>query len=329
MEREEIIKKIYRKTTRYYRNNIKLSKEVIEELFSGSAQLFDMPERDTEIFRKTIGLNTDKCTHKQIAQQYNIKRQRITQIYKKMIDKMYEKDARIRINKTSSNEDLLNSSIQILRFENKILDFLRQNGYTTIKDLFENQERIKEICILKGINYENIFNRIKKLGLKTPEDKQQHVKYIEDIDMSPKTYKHLKKNNINTNHDLINNINELMSNPKIPQETKKQIKKIYYNETEKLENNKTISLLAEQKTKEESLKKSQEAGTLLEERIDLYLEYIKRHLPKEERIIAVSQLQLLLNSAEKNSQKIIEKEEELKKISDMILETTTTVKRQK
>lgn len=325
MEKEEIKKRVYKILNKTHSGQI--TDETMMEIISESKTIVGASERNSTIFRQIIMNENQKGIYAKLAQIHNIKLQRIFQLEQYMIEKIYLSDAIKYFNKISTNEEKINEDIEKLGLNNKIEKFLKELHCHKIKDIFNiDEEYLKKISIEKNIDYKIIFDRIKKVGLQKPEDKQKHIKNIEDMDMSSKTYKHLKRNNINTNQDLVNKINELLNNPTIPEESKKQIKQLYENETKKRKNNEQLfDLIKQKQVKEDSLKKSQQAGALLQQKIDSYFDYIKRYLPKEERSIAASQLQYLLDSVERHSKTITKKEEELNEITNMISNTTDTI----
>lgn len=310
---EQVVQRIFKLSQKNGRK--RALPETILEIFANSKTLFDSNEKYTEIFRRIITSKNQNGIQYELAKEYNVKHQRVSQIYLNMLERMFLKDTIIRFEKFKTNDEKLETSIDNLNIDKKTHDLLIELHCRRIKDIFEIDEQyLEDIFLKKNVDYKNLKNRLDILKIEKPK-KTNHLVSIEELTIPLVVYKHLKNNHINTTHDLMFRINDLMLEPSIPEDVKKQIRRIYDTEIDKLDYCKETSLLVQRQLKEESLKRTQQAQEMLQEKIEMYLEYLKKDLSPQEQIVIRRQLKYLLETVEKNSERISEKEEKLKKIS--------------
>lgn len=233
MEIERIVERIYKLSKKNH--SATLLPETIMEVLGNSKVIFNSNEKNTTIFKEIIKTPNYKGVHSRLAERYSLKHQRIYLIQDAMIEKMYLRDAITRFEKLETNEEKLNANINTTGLDNKTIELLKELHCEKIKDIFEiEEEYLKEIFRIRQMDYKKLMARLKKLGISAPEKKENHVKLLEELDMTPRAYKYIKENGICTNLDFIRNINNLLNNPKITDVTKKQIKDLYKRVKEEL-----------------------------------------------------------------------------------------------
>lgn len=224
MEIERIVKRVQQVLKKSHSTNI--SSSTMVEILTYSKKIFN-DKKHIDIFKEIITTENVRGIYSRLAKVYNVKPQRIIQIEQSIIEKIFLVEAKTTFENIKSNEEKLNVDISKLGLNKKLTNFLEELHCCKIKDIFGlDIEYLKIICATRKINYEEIFERIKVLKI-TPPKTECGVKLIEELDMSPKAYKYIKENGICTNRELLRNINRLLSNPKLKESTKQQIKNLY------------------------------------------------------------------------------------------------------
>ena len=325
MELVRIVERIYERSKKTHRG--RLLPETILEILSNSEIIFDSNERSTKIFKEIIKTENPRSIHTILAKEYNIKLQRIFQIEQEMIEKMFLSDAKKRIERLKPGE-IEESSIEILGFNNKIMDIFEELHCVKIKDLLDiDEEYLKTRCTKLGIDYKIIKNRLKLLNIKPINNRKTYLKPIEELNMPLQTYRFLKKNNINTNQDIILKIDELIRKaPDGRYKIKEQIERLYNEIVEEFDihdaENTYVSELKRLRTEQqEKIHRIKTTKEQLYNKIDEYMEYLGQH---QSNIIYQKQIQFLLKSIDNSSKKILETEDHINEISDEILKTVTS-----
>lgn len=319
IEINQIVKRIFKISEQAKRN--KVLPETLLEIVGNSEKLYNSNEKYTYIFRQIATTKNRSGMQNQLAKEYGVRHQRISQIYLSMIERMYLEDAIKRFEKLETNEDKLEASIKNLNLNIDAYNLLIELHCKKIGDIFNiDEDYLNDIFISRQMNYQDIKDRLDILKIINPSapetsKEQKHLKTIEELTIPLKVYRYLKWNHVNTTYDLMIKINNLMLEPSIPEDVKKLIKDLYNKEIDNSDYNQTTSLMIQQQLSEESLKKAQHAQELLQEKIELYLEYLKRDLTPKEEIVIRKQLHYLLKTVEKSREKISEKEENLRQYS--------------
>ena len=316
LEIEQVVKRIFKISDQLKRNRI--LPETLLEIVGDSEKLYNSSEKYTYIFKQIATTKNRSGMQYQLAKEFDVKHQRISQIYLNMIERMYLEDSIKRFKKLETNEDKLKSSIKNLNLDFNIYNTLTELHCKNVEDIFNiDEDYLRELFMSRYMNYQDLKDRLEALNITNPskeDSKEKHLQAIEELNIPLKVYRHLKWNHINTTYDLKIKINDLMLEASIPEDIKKLIKDLYNKEIDSINNDQTTLLIQQQQT-EESLKKTQFAQEMLQEKIEQYLEYLKHDLAPKEEIIIRKQLHYLLKTVEKNSERISEKEEKLRQFS--------------
>lgn len=322
MEAAKIINRIYDILKKNHRG--KISTNTIVEILNYSEEIFNNNQRYIDIFKELITTSQPWGVYLRLAQKYNVKPQRITEIEKQISKNIYLLEAKRFFEQKITNDEKLDAYIGKLGLNNKIMELLEELHCYKIRDIFDIDEiYFKEICKEKNIDCNEIFERIKILKINPPRKIINKIKLIEELNMPPQTYKFLKKNNINTNQDIVLKIEELICKaPDGKYKIKEQIKRLYDEIIEEFglldKENEYVSELKKIRSEQQAKNyKSNERREMLQKRIADYLNYMEQSKTKDATI--QNQIQFLLESINKNSENISKREEQINQISDEIL----------
>ncbi len=220
MEIERIVERIYEICRKTHRSS--LLPETIMELLGNSKTIFGADERNSQMFREIILTEKPWGIYAKLAEEYNIKQQRILILKDKMIEKMYLSDAKTRFSKLKTNEEKVEASIDTLGLKNEIIDALKKLECEKVKDIYGLDDED-----LRRLDKRSILERLNTLGIQKPIIKNKCIRDIKTIDMGPSTYGELFKNGIKTNYELVERINEIIENPNINPTKKQKILDLY------------------------------------------------------------------------------------------------------
>ena len=325
MEIERIVKRIYERCKKTHRG--KLLPETILEVLDNSEIIFESDERLTKIFKEIIKTENISNIYATLGRKYNLKPQRICQLEHEMIEKMFLADAKKRI-KNLKPEEIEESSIEILGFNNKIMGVFEELHCKKIKDLLDiDEEYLKVRCMRVNVDYKTITNRLKLFNIKPINNRKIYIKPIEELNMPPQTYRFLKKNNIKTNQDIVVKIDELISiAPDGKYKIKEQVERLYNEIAEEFdihaeENTYVSELKRLRNEQQEKIHRIETMKSQLYNEIDKYMNYLEKY---GHNSAYQKHIQFLLESIDKSSNKILETEKQISEISDEILKTVTS-----
>lgn len=289
--KNQIINNLYKYSKKYYSSKIKLDESILEEIFSDKQAIYGLSERNTYILRLFLGVTNNGKSVKNENLKSNVKmnnNQRIYQILKKSIKRIYELDTQIKAKKIKDNkEGFINQEIDFLQLDIKTTIFLKEEGCIKIKHLLLIDEQdLKIKCNIKNIDYKEIIKKLDTFELKFYSKNHNPFQPIEELNISSQTRQILRKKEIFVYGELIKQTEQLIADKYIKKSVKDEIKKIYEEDTsnkitvtETLQTEQISILLSElidqkkQLDKQtENLKETQET---LETTIEKYLEIIR------------------------------------------------------
>lgn len=309
--KNKIINNLYVQAHKYFSSNIKLDETLLNELFNEKEEIYGLSKQYTTILRYLIGVysNGETLSHETISKIMNkeITRQNISRAKYTIIKKIYKLDTIIktkRIKKIPNYKiKLINEDIEILELEEKTLSFLRKQGCKTINDLLEMDKiSLRLDCKSEDINYNEIIKRLELFELKFYSDIKSIDQSIEEIDIPILTRKFLKRNNIYTYSQLLEEAPNLINDNNIPEKIRNDIKMFYEEnipyvkqeqellQEKKQKNEPTILLdLIKQKINlEKEIYKVQEEQEILQVIIEEYSKIIHEHKEEIDKDIYIS-----------------------------------------
>lgn len=315
MEKEKRIREILSKT-----HNNHISDDTIKEFINNPNLVLETREKNVQIFNDIIESENERGIYDELAQKYNVDFRRIRQVEKTMIEKLHFYDVKQRIKKLTK-EEILKSSIEILEFDTRTANLLKQIGCTKVEDILTMDKNYlnKKCNVTYGVDYRKVTERIEMLEINENDNQTVYIKPIEELDMLSETYGYLKKKNISTNKELFENIEKLKSDAKEQIIIRKQLKELYEQIKEEFdkyatESSSIIELIEERNSLAKDLEKDKQKLEQIYSDIDKYIDYIK--ITKSEKFN--SDLRELLKLAEEYQKVIEKKENKLSEISNII-----------
>ena len=203
MEAAKIINRIYDILKKNHRG--KISTNTIVEILNYSEEIFNNNQRYIDIFKELITTSQPWGVYLRLAQKYNVKPQRITEIEKQISKNIYLLEAKRFFEQKITNDEKLDAYIGKLGLNNKIMELLEELHCYKIRDIFDIDEiYFKEICKEKNIDCNEIFERIKILKINPPRKIINKIKHkFEIINFNERVSKYLMKRlELNTDADL-------------------------------------------------------------------------------------------------------------------------------
>ena len=269
--REKVITNLYNQAHKYYSSNIILEEIIIERLLTDENSIKGANQKHIEIIKKRLGIYDEgKVVSLTELGDINDKLsyQRIGQVIKKIINRIYTEDVEIKAQKIRNNETLKKQfeekEIEYLELDNKTTMILREQGIITIKDLLKlTEQELKSTLQYKKTNYEEIIKRLGLFGFKLKSDKP-----VDSIgeEISKEAYAYLRRKGILTYNQIEENLNIILNTHAIPEIIKAEILEI--NQKHKNESRINIELIKEKQQIEKRINELEDRKTELQNELE-------------------------------------------------------------
>lgn len=193
--KDKIIENFYKISRKYFSEKIIIDDSIIEEIFKDQETLYGTSEKETKIFKTSIGMCTNgkkisqRATNEKLG--LKISKERTRQILEKVLQIIYEENAKITIEKAKEDsilkDRILNQPLELIGLENRETKYLKECGCNTLKELLsvpkQETKKYDEYNRALHYNFRNKINKfIENIGLEFEYEQHEISNIKEDIE---------------------------------------------------------------------------------------------------------------------------------------------------
>lgn len=193
--KNQIIENFYKIARKYFSEKIIIDDSIIEEIFKDQETLYGTSEKETKIFKTSIGMYTNgkKISQRVTNEKLDLKisKERTRQILEKVLQIIYEENAKITIEKAKEDsilkDQILNQPLELIGLENREIKYLKECGCNTLKELLsvpkQETKKYDEYNRALHYNFRNKINKfIENIGLEFEYEQHEISNVKEDIE---------------------------------------------------------------------------------------------------------------------------------------------------